>query len=184
MCILTMVKKMKKLSTKNIEQKINHRITIYMSIVIGLFLIVTISLFRTIYINREEHLLAFEQIINKTIEGDSAPRGRIYDRNYKLLVDNEAMPTIVYKKQDKITPQQEIELAYKMSEYLDLDFQKLQTRNLKEFYLVTHEDEMNERITNEEREKVKRRILTVDDIYNLKITRITDEDLSAYGEFD
>ena len=184
MCILTMVKKMKKLSTKNIEQKINHRITIYMSIVIGLFLIVTISLFRTIYINREEHLLAFEQIINKTIEGDSAPRGRIYDRNYKLLVDNEAMPTIVYKKQDKITPQQEIELAYKMSEYLDLDFQKLQTRNLKEFYLVTHEDEMNERITDEEREKVKRRILTVDDIYNLKITRITDEDLSVYGEFD
>ena len=34
----------------------------------------------------------------KFIEGDSTPRGRIYDRNYKLLVDNKAVKTIYYKK--------------------------------------------------------------------------------------
>lgn len=175
---------MKKTDTKDWIRKMNGRITIYMSIVIGLFSIVIYSLFRTIYIEKETHLLALQKIAYATVEGDSAPRGRIYDRNYNLLVDNEAVPTIVYKKNNHISSTEEIELAYKMAEHIDIEYQKLQTRNLKEFYLATHEEEMNQRITDEEREKLKRRILDLNDIYNLKITRITDEDLSSYQEFD
>ena len=33
----------------------------------------------------------------KIIDGPSSPRGRIYDRNYKLIVDNKAVKTIYYK---------------------------------------------------------------------------------------
>ena len=165
-------------------QKIDARIMTYMSLVVFLFCFVAISLFRTIYIDRDKHLKVLEQNVNVIVEGDSAPRGRIYDRNYKLLVDNTSVPCIFYKKQDKISALEEVELAYQMIKYLELPYQKLQPRNLKEFYLVLNDAKMNERITEEEREKVKRRILTSEDIYNLKMSRITDEDLSIYQEED
>ena len=32
------------------------------------------------------------------VEGSSSPRGRIYDRNYNILVDNKSVKTITYKK--------------------------------------------------------------------------------------
>lgn len=182
-CILKLVISMKKQRKTN-EQKIDRRIGIYMYLVACTFLFIAYSLFKTIYLEREKHLSALEKMTDIVVEGESAPRGRIYDRNYQLLVDNEAVPTIIYKKQDKITVKQEIELAYQTAPYLELDFQKLQPRNVKEFYLAIHDKEMEQRITEEEREKVKRRILNNEDIYNLKIDRVTEEDLKTLTEED
>ena len=174
-----MVIKMKK--KKN---KINKKIEIYTYIIILVFLIVGTSLFHTIYVEEDEHKLVLEEITNVTVEGRSAPRGRIYDRNYKLLVDNESVPIIVYKKKEGITSKEEIDLAYKMINNIELDYNKLLNRNLKEFYLLLNDEEISKRITKEEYEKLDRRILTRDDIYNLKMDRITEEDLSTLTEED
>ena len=46
-----------------------------------------------------DNLLALN---NKSITLNSDPRGIIYDRNYNLLVDNEGVKTIYYKKQNGI----------------------------------------------------------------------------------
>lgn len=172
----------KKKKTKS--EKINRRIDLYIYVMLLLFLEITISLFRVIYIEKDEHIEKLSLLTNVVVEGESAPRGRIYDRNYKLLVDNVAIPTIVYKKIDGTSTQEEIDLAYQMIEKLDLDYQKLTTRNLKEFFLATHKDLMNERITDEEWEKLNRRILTSTDIENLKISRITEEDLKILEKTD
>lgn len=169
---------------KKKKNKINRKIEIYTYIIILVFLIVGTSLFHTIYVEEDEHKLVLEKITNVTVEGRSAPRGRIYDRNYKMLVDNESVPIIVYKKKEGITSKEEIDLAYKMINHIELDYNKLLNRNLKEFYLLLNDEEISKRITKEEYEKLDRRILTRDDIYNLKIDRITEEDLSALTEED
>jgi len=169
---------------KNQDKKMDTRIHFYSYFVAILFFIVICSLFKTIYTNRNYHLEVLEKISHSEVEGDSAPRGRIYDRNYQLLVDNEAVPTIVYKKPERISAKQEIELAYRISREIELDTTKLLPRNQKEFFVATHEEEMNKRITEEEREKVKRRILDNEDIYNLKIDRITEEELSTMSPED
>ena len=169
---------------KKKKNKINRKIEIYTYIIILVFLIVGTSLFHTIYVEEDEHKLVLEKITNVTVEGRSAPRGRIYDRNYKLLVDNESVPIIVYKKKEGITIKEEIDLAYKMINNIELDYNKLLNRNLKEFYLLLNDGEISKRITKEEYEKLDRRILTSDDIYNLKIDRITEEDLSTLTEED
>ena len=44
------------------------------------------------------------------IEGTSTPRGRIYDRNGKVIVDNEAVKTIVYKREAGTTVSEEREV--------------------------------------------------------------------------
>ena len=174
-----MVKNMKK--KKN---KINKRIELYTYVIIAIFLAIATSLFHTIYVEEDEHKLVLEKITNVIVEGRSAPRGRIYDRNYKLLVDNESVPIIVYKKKEGITTKEEIDLAYKTINHIEVDYNKISPRNLKEFYLTLHDNEISKRITDEEYDKLERRILTRDDIYNLKMDRITKEDLSTLTEED
>lgn len=148
------------------------------------FLILAFELYFTICIEKEKHLATLNELSNVIVEGTSAPRGRIYDRNYNLLVDNESMPVITYQKNSDISKEEELNLAYQMISHLDLSYEKLQIRNLKEFFIAKNEKIMNERITAEEWKKVDRRILNMDDIYNLKLDRITDDDLNTLTDTD
>lgn len=163
---------------------INQRINILEWILFLVFSILLFSLIYTIYFKKEFYQQKLTELTDVIIYGASAPRGRIYDRNYNLLVDNIAIPTIYYKKKDDITVKEEIELAYSIVEKIELEYQKLNTRNLKEFYLALYPNECSEKITEDEWTKLKQRVLTNSDIENLKISRITEEELNTFTERD
>lgn len=166
------------------KKMIEHRIQMIEGIIIFLFFIILIVLVKTIYFNSAFYIEKLEKLTEVIVEGESAPRGRIYDRNYNLLVDNESVPIIYYQKSKNITVSEELNLAYQIIEHIELDISKLNIRNLKEFWLANHQEEAASRITTEEYEKLKRRVLTNSDIENLKIDRITEEDLNSYNEHD
>lgn len=93
---------------------------------------------------------------------DNAPRGKIYDRNGKLLVENEPIKTLYYVKSPKSTIKYEINLAYTLSKILDIDYSQLSNYNIKKFYLL------NKGYTN----------------YKNKINEITDEELKILNDND
>jgi len=165
-------------------QKLNKKLNILEIVIILLFLLLAYFLFKTIYLKEDFYKEKLNSLTNVIVYGESAPRGRIYDRNYNLLVDNIAVPIIYYKKVDKITKQEEIELIYEVIDKLELEYDKLKTRNLKEFYLVLYPNKGNEKITEEEWDKQKQRVLNSSDIENLKIARITDDELNTLSETD
>ncbi len=165
-------------------QKLNKKLDILEMVIIFLFLLLAYFLFKTIYLKEDFYKEKLNSLTNVIVYGESAPRGRIYDRNYNLLVDNIAVPIIYYKKVDKITKQEEIELIYEVIDKLELEYDKLKTRNLKEFYLVLYPNKGNEKITEEEWDKQKQRVLNSSDIENLKIARITDDELNTLSETD
>lgn len=165
-------------------QKLNKKLDILEIVIIFLFLFLAYFLFKTIYLKEDFYKEKLNSLTNVIVYGESAPRGRIYDRNYNLLVDNIAVPIIYYKKIDKITKQEEIELIYEVIDKLELEYDKLKTRNLKEFYLVLYPNKGNEKITEEEWDKQKQRVLNSSDIENLKIARITDDELNTLSETD
>lgn len=165
-------------------QKLNKKLDILEIVIIFLFLLLAYFLFKTIYLKEDFYKEKLNSLTNVIVYGKSAPRGRIYDRNYNLLVDNIAVPIIYYKKVDKITKQEEIELIYEVIDKLELEYDKLKTRNLKEFYLVLYPNKGNEKITEEEWDKQKQRVLNSGDIENLKISRITDDELNTLSETD
>lgn len=165
-------------------QKLNKKLDILEIVIIFLFLLLAYFLFKTIYLKEDFYKEKLNSLTNVIVYGESAPRGRIYDRNYNLLVDNIAVPVIYYKKVDKITKQEEIELIYEVIDKLELEYDKLKTRNLKEFYLVLYPNKGNEKITEEEWDKQKQRVLNSSDIENLKIARITDDELNTLSETD
>ena len=165
-------------------QKLNKKLDILEIVIIFLFLLLAYFLFKTIYLKEDFYKEKLNSLTNVIVYGESAPRGRIYDRNYNLLVDNIAVPIIYYKKVDKITKQEEIELIYEVIDKLELEYDKLKTRNLKEFYLALYPNKGNEKITEEEWDKQKQRVLNSSDIENLKIARITDDELNTLSETD
>lgn len=165
-------------------QKLNKKLNILEIVIILLFLLLVYFLFKTIYLKEDFYKEKLNSLTNVIVYGESAPRGRIYDRNYNLLVDNIAVPIIYYKKVDKITKQEEIELIYEVIDKLELEYDKLKIRNLKEFYLVLYPNKGNEKITEEEWDKQKQRVLNSSDIENLKIARITDDELNTLSETD
>lgn len=174
-----MVKVMKK------YYKIMENRILFLEIIVGFsFFFLFVSFVYTIYYRKNFYTQKLSSLTEVIVEGESAPRGRIYDRNYNLLVDNVSIPTIYYRKEKKITPKEEIKLAYQILEHLELDYNKLLLRNLKEFYLIQYPEKGREKITEEEFKKLERRELSLKEIEELKISRITEEELSFYQDND
>lgn len=169
-----------KVKIKNVS---NIRLKFFMIIIFLSFLLVISYISKIILLDGNKYKTELKKKTSQIVYGESAPRGRIYDRNHKLLVDNKSVPVIIYKK-NKISSKQEIELAYKIGKIIKVDFSKLSLINLKEFWIEQNKTKANEKITEDEWIKLKNRKLDMEDIKNLKLERITDKDLSIYTDTD
>lgn len=150
----------------------NSRLKIISYVVILLFLIILISLFNIMIIHHYEYKSAFDSIVASEIQGSTALRGRIYDRNNKLLVDNTGIKSIYYKRE--LGTFYEIDLAHRLSLVLELDYNLVTDSMLKDLYLTSKHDEL---ITEEEFRMLKERKITYSDITRLKRSRISKEEL-------
>ncbi len=171
-------------SSKNLDDIITARYLFISVFIILSFIVILIRLTKLQVVDYDKYVAYLETATEKTVEGSSAPRGRIYDRNYKLLVDNEAIKTIYYKKEPGIKTKEEIALAYKVGSLIDVDYDKLSVYRLKYFYYVNNYDECIKKITNDEYKKYRERKLKNTDLEKLIFERITEEELSIYKEDD
>ena len=168
----------------NYEKIINKRIFVILIALISLFSVVFIKLFMVMLIDRDKYNDKLLALTNKSITLNSSPRGRIYDRNYNVIVDNKAINIIVYKKEKGTTNKEMIELAYTVSPHLNLDVSRLTLRAKKEFYLAKYPDKCKKKIKSSEYEKVKQRKLSNKDIEELKIERISLDELNVFKDED
>ena len=123
------------------------------------------------------------KIIRKSLDARFKPN-LYYVYELDVLVDNEAIKTIVYKKQLGVNTKEEIKMAYFLADLIDINYNKLNNYHLKNFWLKNYVEEANYKITKQEWEALEERKITYDDILNLKLDRITEEDLSIYNEID
>ena len=168
----------------NYERIINKRVFVILIVLISLFSVVFIKLFMVMLIDKDKYNDKLLALTNKSITLNSSPRGRIYDRNYNVIVDNKAINTIVYKKEKGTTNKEMIELAYTVSPHLNLDVSRLTLRAKKEFYLAKYPDKCKKKIKSSEYEKVKQRKLSNKDIEELKIERISLDELNVFKDED
>ncbi len=183
-----------KVNNKNINRKdrrytVNNitykkRFLFLGSVLVVLFLVITLRLYNVMLREQAYYEEELKALATTIVEGPSSPRGRILDRNGKVIVDNKAVKTIYYNKDKSRGPDEEIELAYLVSSHLSLDYDKVTDRNKREFFVTKNSDDMNDRITDDEWEKYEQRKLDSDDIYELKIERVTDDELNAFSEED
>ena len=167
----------------NMSKSVKNRIYFIYIFQCICFLIIGIVLSKIIFMDKKVYA---KKLSDKTIVSSvlSAPRGRIYDRNYNLLVDNKAIKTIYYKKDKNTSTLDIIKLCRKLVNIINIDYSKATDRDLKEFWLLINEDKGNGLIKDSEYNKVYERKLTMNDIYNLKISRITEDDLNSMSDID
>ncbi len=168
---------------KDIKLEIEKRYNILTVLVIILLLVLVIGLFFVQVVNHEKYEKSLKKLTKKIVYGPSAPRGRIYDRNGKLIVDNKPSKVIYYKKSNKVKTKDEIEIAYKLADMIELE-NKITDKELKTFWINNNREKAKEKITKKEWKKYQERKLSNQDINKLELERITEEDLNIYDEHD
>ncbi len=181
---------LKKLNLNRPERKVNYnqiisrRYVVFLVVLLLLFGVLGVKLYTVMVVDAKDYEESLEELSYTTVEGTSAPRGRIYDRNYNIIVDNKAVKSITYKKDEDISTERMIELAYEVSVHLDLPYSSLADRSKREFYFALHPKICDKKVTDKEREKVRTGELSSTDLEELKIERITDEELASFTDSD
>lgn len=171
---------------KRIDQElvINRRYKVLIIIIILCMSYLIYGLYNVQIIENKYYSEKLIELTQTVIEGESAPRGRIYDRNGKIIVDNVAVKKITYKKVAGTTTKEEISLAYSLANLIEVDYSDLKDSSLKQFWIKNHPIKANNKITESEWKQYEERKLTDSDIQNLKLERVTDIDLAEYAEVD
>ena len=177
------INKKKRDDGRSITEVVDRRYNILFVAIFVLYLVIFGRLFYLQILKTDEYKEKLAMSTEKTIESTSAPRGRIYDRNYNLLVDNEAVKTIYYKKLKGVTNEEEIELAYLIGDNINIDYSKVSDDRLKTFYYKGHYEECRKKITDEEWDLYNKRKLNDSDIEKLIYERLNDE-INEYNDRD
>ncbi len=159
------------------------RIGFIILIIIILFLIIIFRIYNLIILKNEYYKKRLEQKTKIVIEGPTPLRGRILDRNGVVLVDNKAVKSVVYTKIRGVKKEEEINIAYKLADLIEIK-NKISDNIIKKFFILNNQSYVDKKITPEEWQKYKERKLTSDEINNLKLKRITKSDLNKFSEID
>ncbi len=134
--------------------------------------LITIRLFYIQIIRNKYYINKKIDLTVKYVDGETAPRGRIYDRNGKLIVDNKPNKVIYYNKNKKDSNIKEDEIVKLLSEYLEIDTKKVTKKMLQDYYLYINKPNL---LTKNEIELYEDRKLSEKEILDIKYSRITDE---------
>ena len=124
---------------------------------------------------------AYQREIDRTISDTSkspVPRGKIMDRNGKVVVDNKPLYSITYTPPKRVQAEDKLDVAKELIEFIKVDKTKLKDyRKKQKYWYLENIDEATGRLTDKEKEKL-------DDLeqYDLALERITKEDISHFTD--
>lgn len=104
-----------------------------------------------------------------------APRGVMYDRNGEIAVDNQLILSLTYTNSSSVSDEERLDIAEKLSGYLEMDTEGITDRDLKDYWLLTREEEAESLLSEEEMASASEDGV---DPYDLQLEKITDEQLS------
>jgi cell division protein FtsI/penicillin-binding protein 2 len=152
------------------------RINVFFFLVFILFVALVVRLGIVQIVQGEE----FSKEVSRT-ESDyarlPAPRGKMYDRYNRVVVDNESVPAITYTVDKTTKTSDKIKTATKLSEYINFkpEFLKdeLKERDLRDYWLATHPDEAEELLSEKEL------TLKPAETYKLQVDRVPKKEILA-----
>ncbi|AXM89806.1 penicillin-binding protein 2 [Anoxybacillus ayderensis] len=170
-----------KAKKKKKRMQLPFRLNVLFFIVFLLFsaLILRLGVIQIVY--GEQYRKEVERTENVTVN-TPAPRGKIYDRNYQVVVDNEPLHAITYTRTQTTKPSEMIEVAKKLAAYIEKPTERVTERDIKDYWILTNEEKAKEKITEKEWKLFREKKLKDKDIYQLQLERITEEDVQKIKE--
>jgi len=108
------------------------------------------------------------------------PRGKMYDRNGKTIVDNSPLNAITYTKSQNVTQKEMLDTAAKLAKLISMDTSKIPIRDKKDFWITNHPKEAKAKITKKEWAAYNQKKIDDKKIYQLQLDRVTDKELNSF----
>ena len=164
------------------NNRFNIKVLIFSIFFLLCFLFIEYKLYDLI-INKSEYFETKLNIrMNKSYIGKYAKRGRILDRNGKVIVDNKEIYTLNYIKQSDITSEKEIEIASKLINILSLNYNDVSAKDIKEYYFITKYDYLYNKANKNIINKFNNRSISTLEFNDYLKKLITKEDINNMTE--
>lgn len=178
---------------RKIKAKQRASLTFRMNVLFfSIFLMFSILIFRLGYlqiVKGEDYVRKLESMEEVKVN-TSVPRGRIYDRYGRILVDNRPENAITYTKLPTTKTAEMIEVAKDLAQLIDMPTKRVTYRDRQDFWILKNNDVAKAKVTDEEMKEFR---LANEDIeekevnaeYDRRIReRITEEELAQLTNFD
>ncbi|WP_249745419.1 peptidoglycan D,D-transpeptidase FtsI family protein [Mesobacillus boroniphilus] len=133
----------------------------------------------------------FKREIERTEDvtvNNPVPRGKMYDRNMKTIVDNTPSKAITYTKSQSTETKEMLMVAERLAKLIskdsEEDLKKVRERDKKDYWILTNEERAREKIKEEEWDQYDEKKLDDKALYNLQLERITENELKELTEDD
>ncbi|UYP08766.1 peptidoglycan D,D-transpeptidase FtsI family protein [Priestia megaterium] len=143
----------------------------------------------------------YEREVEKTQDvtvSTPVPRGKMYDRYNRVIVDNTSLNTITYTRFQGNAAEERLRIAKKLATMIDVPYTtnvidipenrknkdaknvvKITERDMKDYWIMLHPKEAEQKITKADRKKVQDGEMTDDELYQRQLDRISKKDLES-----
>lgn len=176
----------------SVKAKHHSNLTFRMNILFfAIFIVFSMLIFRLGYmqiVKGEEYVRLLESTEEVPVN-TSVPRGRMYDRYGRILVDNHPENAITYTKMQTTTTDEMLNIAEKLAQLIEQPTNRVTLRDKQDFWIIKNHDAAYEKVTKAEEAKIraKENITTSQinaEVDKLVRERITNEELLQLSEKD
>ncbi len=132
-------------------------------------------------VHGERYQTVVERTENSTVN-IPVPRGEIFDRYNRAIVNNKPLNAITYTRANGTTQEEVLDVARKLAELIEKDTSKITERDKKDYWIITHPEEARLLITDSEWAQFEDKDLTDSDLYRIQLERIDEQKLNEIKE--
>jgi penicillin-binding protein A len=163
---------------KKKKSQVPFRLNVLFFIVFMLFSILVLRLGELQIVFGEDFKREIERTEDITVS-NPVPRGKIFDTKGNIIVDNTPLNAITYTKSQDTSQEAMLETAEKLAKIINMDTKKIPVRDKKDFWIIKHPKQAEEKITEKEWNQYEQKQLEDKDIYKLQLERVTDEEINS-----
>ncbi|WP_339213060.1 penicillin-binding protein 2 [Solibacillus sp. FSL W8-0372] len=178
---------------QNPKAKQRSSLTFRMNILFfSIFVLFSVLIFRLGYlqiVKGEDYVRELERTEEVRVN-TSVPRGRIFDRYGRILVDNQPENAITYTKMQTTKSAEMLEIAEKLANLIDQPTDKVTHRDKLDFWIIRNQEAALKKVSQEEMTKFRNEneeleTKEINQEFDRRIRdRITEKELEQLTEFD
>ncbi|OZU89959.1 penicillin-binding protein [Virgibacillus indicus] len=163
---------------KKKKAQLPFRLNILFFVIFLLFSVLILQLGVVQILNGED----FQKEIDRTVQDTTkipVPRGKIYDKNHDVVVDNKPLYSITYTPPKGVQAKDRLDVAKDLAKYISMDspevLEGITDRNKREYWYLENKEEAVGRLSDEAKEE-----LDDTDEYNETLKLITDDEIDDF----
>ena len=170
------------------RKNIAFRMNLLFFMIFVLFSILILRLGYLQIVKSDDYILALERKEEISVN-TSVPRGRIFDRDGRILVDNEPKNAITYTKLSSTTSEEMLKVAKELAGLIEQDTKRTTPGDKKDFWILNNKEAAAKKVSKKEQSKITNDSSLSDtqkqkEINRLTRERITDNELESFSEDD